>query len=99
MSEEDRDAYYAGLKAYRDNMNTFNTAIREAREESREEGPKKGLIEGEANKEKYAEEKAREREKQSKLEIAKKCLERGMPITGIADLTGLTEDEISDVTF
>lgn len=37
------------------------------------------------------------REKQTKLEMAKKCLKRGMSIADITDLTGLAEDEIGNI--
>lgn len=54
-------------------------------------------LEGEANKEKYAEEKANEKERQTKLEMATKCRQRGMPVADIAELTGLTEDETRSI--
>lgn len=38
-----------------------------------------------------------EGKKEKAMEMAKKCLKRGMPIADIADLTGLTEDEIRDI--
>ena len=60
-------------------------------------GELKGIEIGEANKEKYAEEKAKEQENQTKLDMAKKCLKKGMAITDISDLTGLTEDEIRNI--
>ncbi len=81
MNEEALATYYAGLKAYRDNISQLNTAKQE------------GIEEGEANKEKYAAEKAKEKQ----IEMAKKCLIRGMPKADIADLTGLTEDEINQI--
>ena len=86
MSEEALSTYLAGLKEYRDNISKINTAKREGREE------------GEANKEQYADEKAKEREKQTKLEMAKNCLGDGMSIAKTAKLTGLTEDEIRNIT-
>jgi len=82
MSEEAQATYYAGLKAYRDNISKIKTAMSE------------GIEIGEANKEKYADEKAKEKQ----IEMAKKCKQRGMPIADIADLTGLAEDEIRNIT-
>jgi len=64
MSEADLAAYYAGLKAYRDNISIINTA-------------------------KYEE----------KYEMAKKCLKKGMQLVDIADITGLTEDEIRNIAL
>jgi predicted transposase/invertase (TIGR01784 family) len=86
MSEADLASYYSGLKAYRDNINTFNTAITEAREkgleEGREEGREQGIEIG---------------QKKERTEMATKCLQRGMPITDISALTGLTEEEIRSI--
>ena len=62
MSEEAQATYYAGLKAYRDNIAIFKTGIQDKR-----------------------------------LLIAKRCLEKGISIPDIADLTGLTEDEIKNI--
>jgi predicted transposase/invertase (TIGR01784 family) len=45
-------------------------------------GEEKGIRIGEANKQ---------------LEMVKRCLQRGMPIAEIAELTGLTEDEIKNI--
>jgi predicted transposase/invertase (TIGR01784 family) len=46
-----------------------------------------GIIVGNYNKGKYEE----------KIEIARKCLKKEMPLPDIADLTGLTEDEIKSI--
>jgi len=82
MNDKDRFLYEASLKIYRDNISVIRTAKNE------------GIEIGEANKEKYADEKAKEKQ----IEMAKNCLKRGMPIPDIADLTGLTEDEIRNIT-
>ncbi len=66
MSEEAQAAYFAGLKAYRDNISKIKTA--------KQEGIEEGI-----------------------LFVAKKCLKKGMTILDIADLTGLTEDEIRNI--
>jgi len=101
MSEEAQAAYFAGLKAYRDSINTRNTARSEGYEKGKDEGLKEGIKEGiekgieigEANKEKYATEKAKEKQ----VEMAKSCLEDGMSIAKIAKLTGLSEDDIKSI--
>ena len=55
---------------------------------------KNGRIEiGEANKQKYAESKV----KQEKYEMAKKCLQKGMSLMDIVELTGLEEAEIIEL--
>ena len=54
-----------------------------------------GLITGEENKERFAQEKV----KQKQMEIAIKCLRKGMAISDIVELTGLTEDEIKKIKY
>jgi len=83
LNEEDKKDYQRYIENWRDNEGIIVGNYN------------KGRYEGEANKEKYAE----EREKQTKLEMAKKCLKRGMSIPDIAELTGLTEDEIKNITL
>jgi len=87
MSEEAQTAYYAGLKAYRDSIATNKTAKREGRDEGIKEGREEGIKEG-----------IKEGKLKMATEMARKCLKRGMPIVDIADLTGLTEDEIKNIT-
>ena len=91
LTEEEKREYQRYIENWRDNegiiVGNYNKGKYEGREEGREEG--------EANKEKYA----KEREKQAKLEMAKKCKQKGMPVSDIADLTGLTEDEIRSISY
>ena len=61
---------------------TYKDYARVSREEGREEGREIGRTEGEIAK---------------TLSIARNALTRGMPITDIADLTGLTYREIEDL--
>jgi predicted transposase/invertase (TIGR01784 family) len=89
LSDEARATYFASLKAYRDNISIIETA--------KSDGLKEGLKEGLAKKEQYAVEKANEKIKQTKLEMAKKCLQKGMPLPDIIELTGLNEDEIKNI--
>jgi predicted transposase/invertase (TIGR01784 family) len=44
------------------------------------------------------EEGIEEGKQEKAIEMAKKCLKRGMSVPDIADLTGLTEDEIRNIT-
>ena len=56
-------------------------------------GKEEGIAEGEANKELYAIEKV----KQEKIDMALKCLKKGMHAADIADITGLTTEEIESI--
>ncbi len=78
MSDEDMAKYNASLKAYRDNINTFNYALKEGLKKATDEGIKEGEL-------------------KRAIEMARKCIERGMPVTDISDLTGLSEDEIRNI--
>ncbi|MBC7553573.1 MAG: PD-(D/E)XK nuclease family transposase, partial [Taibaiella sp.] len=84
---EQQQEYESSLKVYRDLRNVVDSAERKGRKEGKEEG----RLEGEANKERYA----AERERQKLVDIAIKCKARGMPVEDIADLTGLSIDEIN----
>jgi predicted transposase/invertase (TIGR01784 family) len=83
MSEEALSTYLAGLKEYRDNISKINTAKREGIKEGIEIGEEKGIKIGEANKQ---------------IEMAKNCLKNGLSIEMTMKLTGLTEDEIRNIT-
>ena len=91
MSEDALATYYAGLKAYRDNISQMKTA--------REEGIEEGVQIGEANKERYAAEMADKRAKEEQIEMAKRCLKKGMAIADIGELTGLSEEMIRDIAL
>lgn len=98
MSADALAQYYAGLKAYRDNIARINTARMEGLEEGvekgivigREEGLEEGIVKG-------REEGILEGKKAEKLLLAQKLLEKGIPIPEIVDLTGLTEEEIKNI--
>ncbi len=81
--------YEADLTIWRDTQSLMSTQFME--------GEMKGIEKGEANKEKYAEERAREKEWLTKLEMAKKCKQKGLPLIEIAELTGLSEDQINQI--
>ena len=90
LSEEEKREYQRYIENWRDNEGIIVGNYNKGKYEGREEG--------EADKEQYADEKAKEREKQTKLEMAKNCLGDGMSIAKTAKLTGLTEDEIRNIT-
>ena len=83
FNAEDRREYEDSLKAYRDIKNSIDTALEQGREEGMKKGLKKGRAEGRA-----------EGEKQKALSIAKAMLQRGLDIQMIAELSGLTAEEI-----
>ncbi len=76
MNDIEIARYNASLKAYRDNINTFNYALKE--------GLKKATDEGELKR---------------AIEMASKCLKRGIPLADVAYLTGLTENEIRNIVL
>ena len=87
FNAEDRREYEDSLKAYRDIKNSIDTALEQGREEGMKKGLKKGLKKGRA-------EGRAEGEKQKALSIAKAMLQRGLDIQMIAELCGLTAEEI-----
>jgi predicted transposase/invertase (TIGR01784 family) len=66
-----------------DDMNAIRTAESKGEKKGIEKGIKKGIKKG---------------EKQAKMEIAKKSLLKGLDIETIVDLTGLTIEEIKNIT-
>ena len=94
FNAEDRREYEDSLKAYRDIKNSIDTAL----EQGREEGMKKGRAEGlEKGLKKGRAEGRAEGEKQKALSIAKAMLQRGLDIQMIAELSGLTAEEIQSL--
>ena len=89
LSKEAMMEYEADLTIWRDTQSLMSTQFME--------GEMKGIEKGEANKEKYAEERAREKEWLTKLEMAKKCKQKGLPVSEIAELSGLSEDQINQI--
>ncbi len=71
--------YEDSLKAYRDIKNSLDTALEQGFEQGRAEGIEEGMQKG----------RAKER-----TEIAKAMLLRGMDMKTVAELTGITEEEL-----
>ena len=82
LSKEDRLAYDHALKRYRDTINAMYGAEEKGRAEGRAEGREEGLAEGEYNK---------------AMESARKMKAKGYPIADIADITGLSVEEIDSL--
>ena len=83
FDKKELKAYEDSLKAYRDIKNSLDTAKEEGRAEGRAEGLAKGRAEG-------ASEKA--------LTIARELLAMNMSIDNIKKVTGLTDDEIHNLS-
>lgn len=75
--------YEDSLKAYRDVKNSIDTALEKGRAEGRAEGREEGRAEGRA-----------EGERGMALLIARKLLAQGMDVKTVADMTGLSEEEL-----
>jgi predicted transposase/invertase (TIGR01784 family) len=82
LSKEEMMAYESDLDAWRDYASSMNTHFMDGLAK----GEEKGIAIGEANKEAYAAEKMKK--------VAKNCLQSGMDILTIIQITGLTENEI-----
>ena len=83
MSKDERAQYKHEWKIYNDYFNSVDTAKKEGHAEGLAEGLKEGLEKGMA-----------EGEQRKNLENAKKMKEKGSPLDFIADITGLTIEEI-----
>ncbi|WP_222707168.1 Rpn family recombination-promoting nuclease/putative transposase [Pontibacter qinzhouensis] len=79
LNAEDMRTYQESLKVYRDNQNTFDYSIKEAKRKGREEGREEGWNEG---------------HHAAQLEIAKQLKARGIALVVIAEATGLPEEEL-----
>ena len=79
MSKEERAQYDYEWKIYNDYLNTVNSAEKKGHAEGLAEGLAEGRAEGRSSE---------------KNEIAKKMKAKGQPTDFIADITGLTIEEI-----
>ena len=86
--------YEESLKHYRDMRNVVNSAERRGREEGREEGRKEGRREG---LEEGRREGLEEGRKDAKYEAAAKMKAKGFASADIAEITGLTTEEIESI--
>ena len=91
----DRREYEDSLKAYRDIKNSIDTAL----EQGREEGMKKGRAEGLEKGLKKGLKKGRaEGRAKGRMDMVRAMLQRGLDIQMIAELSGLTAEEIRSLT-
>lgn len=83
MSKDEKNAYYRHM----DNINLLKSNIKTEREEGKLEGLQEGLQKGRA-----------EGEREKALSIAQKLKTAGMDETQIAEITGLKEEEIRELS-
>lgn len=94
FNAQDRMLYEDSVNAYRDIINAINTAKKDSFAEGRAEGHAEGRAEGIA--EGRAEGRA-EGIEFSKVEIARKMLQRGMAVEEVAELTNMTVQDIKKI--
>ena len=90
FNAQDRMLYEDSVNAYRDIINAINTAKKDSFAEGRAEGHAEGRAEG------IAEGRA-EGIEFSKVEIARKMLQRGMAVEEVAELTNMTVQDIKKI--
>lgn len=86
FTREELQSYEDSLKYYRDLKNSLDTAFDEGKEQGREEGKIEGLIEGKI-----------EGKKEGLREVIRKGAGAGVDVKTLANLTGLSEDEVSRI--
>ena len=90
FNAQDRLLYEDSVNAYRDIINAINTAKKDSFAEGRAEGHAEGHAEGRA-------EGIAEGIEFSKVEIARKMLQRGMAVEEVAELTNMTVQDIKKI--
>lgn len=94
FSPMEQGIYQQSLKAYRDNYNTTQTLLQEAKEEGLEKGIKQGIKQGMEKGMEKGLEKGRQEER---LQIAQQLKALGLTASEIATATGLTEEAIEQL--
>ncbi|TWV14425.1 hypothetical protein FQ707_04575 [Bacteroidaceae bacterium HV4-6-C5C] len=101
LSKEEREKYDESIKVYRDNLAVMAYAKEKERKEAergRAEGLEKGPAEGRAEGRAEGLEKGRaEGTKRAQIDIARKLKDRGCAVEEIADITGLTLNELKEI--
>ena len=95
LSKEERMKYDEGIRKYRDTICVMDYAIESGLKKGFDKGLKEGMQKGRA--EGLAEGLA-EGMKQERYEIARKLLEVGIPLESIMQATGLSKDDIKQLT-
>ena len=102
LSKEDRMKYDESIKVYRDHLAVLDFAKQEGLElgmrQGRAEGMAKGIAEGiEQGMAKGIEQGKNEGEMNERLKNARRMKTKGYPIDDIADITGLSAEEINSL--
>lgn len=84
LSKEERQKYDESIKVYRDSM----AVLEYAKQDGMAKGMAQGLAQG-------IEQGIEQGKKSERLQNARKMIEKGIPPTDIADITGLSLEEIS----
>ena len=96
LSKEEHKKYDESIKVMRDNIATFEYAIKSGEERGEARGLKlgeaRGLKLGEARGLKLGEERGK---KSEKISIATNLLAMGMDLTAVSQVTGLSLDELN----
>ena len=92
LSQNEMEEYKKSVLEYDDIQDAIEYAKGVAVESGRKEGLEEGLQKGK-------QEGIREGLNKAQAAIAKKCLQKGMPLDEIADLTGLTKPEIQSISL
>ena len=83
FNQQEQKLYEDSMNAYRDIVNAIRTAEKTKFAEGRAEGIAEGRVEGRA-----------EGRAEGFMEVAKKMLDKGMSAEVVADMTGLSLDEV-----
>jgi predicted transposase/invertase (TIGR01784 family) len=93
---EERQAYEDSLKYYRDMNNVINTAAMEAEQRGREEGKQEGIELGKQEGIELGKQEGIELGKQEGIEaVARNMLNNGIDVALIAQMTGLTIEQVT----
>ena len=96
FTQEEREAYDNRLKWLRIETNALKKKFREGERKGIAKGKKEGLVEGEK---KGLEKGKQEGEKQKAIQIAKSMLAKNYTADEIAEITGLSIEEIKQLSF
>ena len=91
FNEKEYKAYQDSLKVLRDNTNTFDYAVEQAREKGLEEGREEGREKG---REEGLEEGREEGRIEEKHDSALKMIGEGIPLDTVSRITGLSPEEL-----
>ena len=92
LSKEERQKYDESIKVYRDSM----AVLEYAKQDGMAKGMAKGFAQGiEQGMKQGIEQGIEQGKKSERLQNARKMIEKGIPPTDIADITGLSLEEIN----